>query len=349
MLPFLKQQWGALNSCHQMGQELYPSVDATLKSIFQLIGAQDTDSFFFMNGGAEAIFQVLWSHYTDVVHETGKNHFLTTVMEDAPILLGFNQFEKVGCLGKMLPVNEYGQLEVKTLASEIRPRTSLLSLQWAQGLTGVIQPMEEISKLCQEKGVKLHIDASSVLGKLYFRLEDLHYDYLSFEGEKIHAPKGTAGVFTKMTKLATPSHNVAGLVSLSAALTHSFHNFDRMATEVARLRDLLEQGAQEGIEGAHVFFQNAARLPNTAVVAFSGVHAEALLYYLNRKGVYATSGGGSTQKLSHLLQACGIEATLAQSAISFNLSYETTEEEIEYALEVIRSSVKKLRYLGERL
>jgi cysteine desulfurase len=84
-------------------------------------------------------------------------------------------------------------------------------------------------------------------------------------------------------------------------------------------------------------------------MAFPGVHAEALLFFLSRKGVYATCGGGNTQKLSHILQACGISSELSQSALSFSLSYATTEEEIDYALEVINASVKKLREIGGAL
>jgi cysteine desulfurase len=267
------------------------------------------------------------------------------VVEDAPILRAFNQFEKVGCLGKMLPVNEKGQLSLETLASEIRPRTSLLSLQWAHGLTGVIQPIEAIAKLCQERGIHLHVDASAVIGKLFFRFQDLPCDYLSFDGEKIHAPKGTAAVVTKGATIPLPSYNIAGWVALSTALKEAFDRFDHMATEVARLRDKLERG----VEGAQVFFQDVERLPNTAVIAFPGVHAEALLFFLNRKGVYATCGGGNAQKLSHVLQLCGVEPSLAQSAVSFNLSYETTEEEIDLALEVIHQAVKKLRQLGEKV
>lgn len=344
MLPFLHHQWGALSACHQMGQELYPAVDAAVKNCKQLLGAKESDSLFFVNGGSEAVFQVLWAHYSQTVQETGKNHLLTTVVEDAPILQAFNQFEKVGCFGKMLPVNEKGQLALETLVSEIRPRTSLLSLQWAHGLTGVIQPVEAIAKLCRDKGIQLHLDASGVIGKRFFRFHDLPCDFLSFDGEKIHAPKGTAAVVTKRAALPTPSQNVAGLVALSTALAEACDRFDHMATEVARLRDKLEQG----VEGAQVFFQDVERLPNTAVIAFPGVHAEALLFFLNRKGVYATYGGGNSQKLSHLLQACGVEAALAQSAVSFNLSHETTEEEVDTVLEVMHQAVKKLRQIGEK-
>jgi len=342
MLPFYRERWGSLISPHEMGQELYPAVDASLKKIYDLLGAKESDHFYLMGSGMEAVSQILWAHYLDEIRESGRNHLLTTTVEDASVLLSFNGLEKVGCSGRMLGVNAQGQLSKEELEAAIRPRTSLLSLSWAHGLTGVIQPLDEIAAVCREKNVRLHVDVSSVLGKLYFRFQDLNCDYLSFDGEKIHAPKGAAGVFAKSPMIHMPNINVPNLVGLSTSLEEVSDRFDYLATEIARLRGKLEQGVSEAV----VFFREADRLPNTAVMAFPGVHAEALLFLLSRKGVYATGGGGNTQKLSHILQACGISSELSQSALSFSLSYETTEEEIDYALEVINTSVKKLREIG---
>lgn len=341
-LPFYREKWGSLSSPHEMGEELYPAVDGSLEKIYQLLGAKEADQFCLMGSGMDAVSQIIWSHYLEEVRESGRNHLLTTAVEDASILLSFNGLEKVGCSGKMLPVNAQGHLSKDELESAIRPRTSLLSLSWAHGLTGVIQPLEEIAEVCRNKDIRLHVDVSSVIGKLYFRFQDLNCDYISFDGEKIHAPKGCAGVFSKKPIAHTPNFNVPSLIALSTSLELVYDQFDHLATEVARLRNKLE----DGVEGAVVFFKEVDRLPNTAVMAFPGVHAEALLFYLNRKRVFATCGGGNTQKLSHILQACGISSELAQCSLSFSLSYETTEEDIDYALDVINTSYKKLRLIG---
>lgn len=345
MFPFYQKFWGSLISPHEMGQELYPAADASLHKIYGLLGAKGNDHFYLMGSGMEAVSQILWAHYLDEIRESGRNHLLTTAVEDASVLLSFNDLEKVGCLGKMLRVNAQGQLSKEELEAAIRPRTSLLSLAWAHGLTGVIQPLDEIAAVCREKNIRLHVDVSSVLGKLYFRFQDLNCDYISFDGEKIHAPKGVAGVFAKSPMTHTPNTNVPNLIALAASLEEVGDKFDYLATEIARLRDKLEQGVSEAV----IFFREVDRLPNTAVMAFPGVHAEALLFFLSCKGVYATRGGGNAQKLSHILQACGISSELSENALSFSLSYETTEEEIDYALEVINDSVKKLREIGGSL
>lgn len=342
MLPFYRQRWGSLVSPHEMGQELYPIVDVSLQKIYDLLGAKKSDHFYLMGSGMEAVSQLLWAHYLDEIRESGRNHLLTTTIEDTAVLHSFDNLEKVGCSGKMLGVNAQGQLVKQELEAAIRPRTSLLSLSWAHGLTGVIQPLDEIAAVCREKNISLHVDVSSVLGKLYFRFQDLNCDYLSFDGEKIHAPKGVAGVFAKAPMTHTPNVNVLNLVALTTSLEEVGERFDYVATEIARLRDKLEQGISEAV----IFFREADRLPNTTVIGFPGVYAEALLFFLNCKGVYGTYGGGNAQKLSHILQACGISRELSQSALSFSLSYETTEEEIDYAIEVINASVKKLREIG---
>lgn len=345
MLPFYKEKWGSLLSPHEMGEELYPAVDASLAKMYELMGAKETDQFCLMGSGMEAVSQILWSHYLEEIRDSGKNHLLTTSVEDASILLSFNTLEKVGCLGKMLPVNAQGQLSLDELESAIRPRTSLLSLSWAHGLTGVIQPLEAIAEICRKKEIHLHVDVSNVIGKLYFRFQDLNCDYLSLDGEKIHAPKGTGCIFSKKSISCTPNFNVPGLIALSTALELVHDHFDHLATEIARLRNKLE----DGIEGGVVLFKEVDRLPNTCVVAFPGVHAEALLFYLNRKKVFATYGGGNSQKLSHVLQVCGISPELSNSALSFSLSYETKEEEIDYALDVINTSYKQLCSIGGSL
>lgn len=337
-----KEEWGSLTSPHEMGSKLYPITETSLKKTYKLIGAKESDHFYLMGSGVEAVSQIIWAHYLDEIRESGRNHLLTLAVEDLSILHSFNGLEKMGCLGKMLPVNDKGHLVKEELEAAIRPRTSLLSLSWAHGLTGVIQPLEEIARVCKEKNISLHVDVSSVLGKLYFRFQDFECNYLSFDGEKIHAPKGVAAVFAKTSMAHIPNFNVPSLAALAVSLEYVYDRFDHLSTETTRLRSKLEEGILEGV----VLFKEAERLPNVTAIAFPGLDAEALLFLLNRRGVFATCGGGNAQKLSSVLQACGIPRELARGAISFNLSCETTEEEIDYTLETLKTCVKKLRNIG---
>jgi cysteine desulfurase len=355
MVACYRTQWGSLASPHQMGQDLYEETTLSLKKIYASLGALETDSFFLTSGLAENSTQIFFSHYLESVRETGQNHFLISALEEAPSILSLNRLEGLGCFGKMLAVNSSGHIEADTLKQAIGPKTSLVSLSWASGLTGVIQPLHDLMAVCQEKGVSLHVDVSAALGKLFFRFQDLTCDFISFDGEKIHAPKGIGGIFVK-EKIpfyplisGAPHHNTPALFSLKVTIEKLEEQFDLIGIETARLRDKLEKTVQEALPETVIFFKDVERLPHVTALGFPGAHHEALLFLLHRKGVYASMGGGFSQKLSHLLKACGIPEPLASCALSFSLSHETTEADIDYAAGVIISSVRQLRACGEKL
>ncbi len=348
LLPFFREKWGATSAPHQMGQELFASLSKHLDEISQEFGAKKEDQFYFCSSGAEAVNAVFFSHYLEEIRESGKNHILTSNIEDAPTLLSLKRLEKFHCVEKVLPVNEQGQITKAMVEEAIKPRTSLLSLSWANSLTGVMHPIADIAEICREKGVRLHVDASTVIGKVFFQFGDLPIDYLTFDGSLIHAPKGTGGLLVKEGISFHPlivgnaNSNPGGIAALSAALLESSRYFDHLNLETARLRDELEKGIKEGFKDAVILFKNVERLPNCSVIAFPGVESDALLYLLSRKGVYASMGGGQSQKLFHILSACGIKETLAHSALSFSLSHETTEAEISFAIQTIVDCVQHL-------
>jgi cysteine desulfurase len=353
MLPFYREHWGSTTSPHQMGQELFPALERNTEAILEMLGAKKEDKFYFFSSSAEAISHLFLSFYFDTVRDTGKNHLLTTNIEEAPVLMALKKLEEVGCAGKILSVNGQGQLTRAMLEEHLRPRTALLSISWANGLTGVVHPIADLAEACKSKGVQVHVDASAVIGKQYFRFEDLDVDFLTFDGSLLHAPKGTAGLLVKeKTQFSAPSSSmmgisVGGIAALSSALEEVTNQFDHLCLETVRLRDKLESGVLKSVPGAKVLFQNAERLPNTSSIAFPGVVSDALLFLLNRKGVFASLGGGRMQKLFHILVASGIDETLAQCALSFTLSFETAEEEIDYAIQTIVEAASKLQSLSK--
>lgn len=342
MLPFFKDYWGSPSALHQKGQELFGPIDQATSRIYEAIGANFEDSFTLFGSGADAIFQVFFSTYTDTTRETGKNHFLTPASEDPAILHPLQKMDKLDCVHKLLPVDLCGRVRPEILEEAIKPRVCLLSLSWANRLTGVIQPVADLARICRDKGIRFHVDASAVIGKLFFRFEDAGIDYLTFDGTLFHAPKGVGALFCrKGCTLSESSHlDVGALAALSVAMQEAVANFDTLCTETSRLRDQFESSISKTVPDAHIFFQEAERLPNTSVIAFPGAHRESLLYILNRRGVYA-----STQMLEPVLTACGIDPDLAACAVSFSLSYQTQEEEIERAAAIIAEAVLHLRNL----
>jgi cysteine desulfurase len=355
MLPFFRDHWGSTTSFHQMGQELFTLLNNNTGPILDTLQASPRDKFYFFHSNGDAIGHLFLSHYFDSICDSGKNHILTTSVEETPILMSLKRLEKLNCHGKILPVNEQGQLTKDALEKALNPRTSLLSLSWANGLTGVIHPIADLAEVCQAKDIRLHVDASYVIGKLFFRFEDLGVDFLTFDGSLLHSPQGTAGMIAKEKAVFSPPPSsmagvsVGGVAALAQAMREGSQLFDCVCLETARLRDKLEKGIQDRVPDAQVLFQKAERLPHCTAIAFPGVASDALLFLLHRKGVYASLGSGRFQKLSHVLIASGIEKQLAQCALSFSLSFETKEEEIDDAIKTIAQCVEKLKPLSQKL
>lgn len=363
MMPFLTDYWGIPSVPHQKGQELATSLLDNFKRLYQALGAKEEDTVILTSSGAEAVNHVLFSVYYTITLATGKNQFITSNLDEAPAIMAVSRLEQMGCLGKMVAATQEGIINAADVAEALSPRTALVSLSWANGLTGVIQPLTDIARLCKERGILLHIDATHVFGKLFFDLEEIEADFITFNGDQLHAPKGTGGLYIKQGIKCAPfiiggaeqgglragPLNMPGLVALAHAAQEALENRDFICTEIARLRDRLEAGIVKGFPDAIPFFKNRERLPHCTAIAFPGIANEALLFALNRKGVCASIGGGIFQQLGFILGASGIDPSIAYSALSFSLSRYTTESEIERAIAIIVESAQALNQISQKI
>lgn len=292
-------------------------------------------------------FQSLFSHYVHFIRETGKTHILSLETEDLSLLDGIKSLEKFEVSGKLLPVNEQGQLTSKVLQEAIRARSGLLSLSWAHPLTGVVQPIRELMDLCTENDIRIHLDITTALGKLPIPFDGLNVDFLTFDGRLLNCPPQMGALIVKKGIKIEPfqfgfhEESYPHLAALSSGVEKASDKIDHYALEVARLRDDFETKMLQ--IGAKVLFQEVERLPNCAVVCFEGVHAECLLFYLQRQGIFATTGQG---RLSSVLKSCHIDPVLAHTAINFVLSDETTQEEIDRTVQVCKEQMEKWQVLG---
>jgi cysteine desulfurase len=363
MMPYLNDRWGNPTAPHKVGQELFGAIEDSYKKLYKLIGANEKDEFIFTSSGAEAVNHVIASTHHDISIATGKNHFVASIAEEAPALMAINHLERHGCVAKLIPINKEGVITAREVAESITPRTAVLSMSWANGLTGVINPINEISDLCQERGIRFHLDATHVLGKLFFEWEDIGAEVITFNGSHLHAPKGTGGIFLRDGVKLSPfiqggsdqagkragDFNVPGLVALGVAAQETLENRDLLCTEVARLRDKLETGICESVPGTQAMYTHKERLPNITCILFPGISNEAFLFSLNRKGLYASIGGGNFQQIGLVLSAAGVDEALSHTGMSFSLSRDTTEEDIDRAIEIISETAKKLRNLSQKV
>ena len=251
------------------------------EKICELLGASKYDLQLCGNVH-EAHFQVLFAHYVDFIRETGRTHILALETETSSILEAIKRLEKFEVQRKILNVNEHGQLTGQALHEAIRARSGLLSISMAQPCTGVIQPVQELISICKQHDIRVHLDVTTAMGKLDFRLDDFDADYVTFDGSLLHAPTQISAIFSKKRIGTSHEFPYSDYSVLGDAIQSEWDKIDHYAMEIGYLRDLLEGQLKEC--GGTIFFKEVERLPNTAVIAFEDIHAEKLLHQLKRQG-----------------------------------------------------------------
>lgn len=348
-----KELVAAPHAFHQVGVRAFQLLEEALDS---LIFRKKQETYFFTSW-QEVIDRLFFALYFNEISETGKNQILILETEDAPICYAAEKLKNLGCVVKTISLDQTGDVDLKAFEEMITIKTSLVSLSHANGLTGVIFPIDKIQKICAKHQIKLHVDISYVLGKVYIDFEHMNIDFMTLSSHLIHGIQSSCLVckrndfFTQneITKIPlwTQDPHLAKAFSLAVKQAELFS--DRMGLEVARLKKDFEKKLLNEIEGTEILFQDAQTLPNVSVVYFPKVHAEALLFRLNKRGLFATFGGGVSQPLSSILNKANKELKYHQSSLSFALSRYTTKEEMKKAIEILKDEVLTLQKISEDL
>lgn len=344
---------------HRVTTDFLHQIEHRALHIYDLVGAESEEAFVFTSSGAEAVNQVIFSAFLEVARKEGKTHFIASALEDAPTMQALKRVEELGCTVKIAPVDKKGKVDLEKLEELISPRTALISVTMAEGLTGVIQPFNEIAAIAKKQGALLHLDAAYAVGKLSFSFSDLGADYLTFSGDKIHALQGGA-LFAKKGRPLVPlilggaslrggPFDSASFMAFAAACSQASLTLDAMGLEVAFLRNSLEKELVQLIPDAEVLFEEELRLPNTTALYFPKAHHQALHYFLSQKNVFTSIGGTYCQKINAILLAAGVEEKKREAAISFSLSRMTTEEEIFHAAKTVHEAVSYLKNIAKEL
>ncbi len=363
MEPFFCQMYGNPNSLHTFGTEVHPYMRKALDQLYEGIHAADEDDIIINSCACEGNNTVIKSAWFDGVLNTGKKHFITSTIEHPAVSNTFKFLESLGAEVTWLNVNEDGIIDPAELKAAIDPdRTGLVSIMWANNETGLINPVKEYGEICREKGVPLHIDAVQAVGKIPVDVSSVMADFVTFSAHKFHGPKGIGGLYMRkgnhiiplihggeqMAGLRAGTINTAFFVGMGLAMELASKNLDFEATHVAALRNRLEDGIL-AIDDVEVIGKRELRTPNTILASFRGVEGEAMLWDLNKRGIAASTGSAcSSESLqaNPTFVAMDINRDLAHTGIRFSLSRFTTEQEIDYAVEAVKASVKRLRSIS---
>lgn len=319
-----------------------------LPALYKLVGAEKEALFSFTSSGAEAVNQALFDAYLNGTRKTGKNHFIASCLEGASTLLFLDRLASMGCSYTLAPMNRLGEITAQAIQEALTPRTALVTLSWACPLTGVIHPVEEIAKVCQERGVLLHLEGSAILGRGSFSWALSGADLLSFEGALLGVP-GSGGLFSKKEVAPfivgrSPCERTLA-TTLERRAEELLVSREAFALEQARKRYLFEKQLREEIPEARILFEEAVRLPHISCVEFPRVHAQALHHFLQRRNIHTSHGGGAEQLLEHLLASNHPN----YSALSFSLPLSMEEEQMERLLRDLYETYGSLRKTAEVL
>ncbi len=362
MAPYFCEMYGNPNSLHEFGSETHPALRCAMDQLYAGINADDNDDIVVTSCATESINWVIKGIYFDHIFNGDKNHIITTEVEHPAVIQACRFLETLGVNVTYLPVNSDGIIELNTLKESITEETALVSIMWANNETGMIFPIEEIGKICKEKDVLFHTDATQAIGKVPVDVQKTNIDYLSFSAHKFHGPKGVGALYIKEDKIITSllsggeqmsglrsgTLNVPGIVGMGKAMELAVENLDFEKSNVMKLRDRLEDELLK-IPDTFVVGTKKQRTPNTILISIKGIEGEAMLWDLNKAGIAASTGSACASEAlesNPVMEAIGAEADLAHTALRLSLSRFTTDEEIDFTIEIINKAVERLRAIS---
>jgi len=363
MLPFLVEQYGNPHSrTHVYGWETEEAVERARAQVAALVGA-DPKEIIFTSGATESNNMAI----KGVAHFYGekKKHVITCQTDHKCVLDSCRSLEQEGFEVTYLPVQQSGLIDMKVLEEAIRPDTALVSIMAVNNEIGVIQPIEEIGKLCRSKKVFFHTDAAQGVGKINIDVNAMNIDLMSISGHKLYGPKGVGAIYVRRRPRVRMVAEMSGggqerglrsgtvptplVVGLGAACEVAASEIDNDRAHVEKLATRMKEGIMSKLE--HVTVNGDApekyRYPGNMNLSFNYVEGESLLMGL--KDVAVSSGSACTSaslEPSYVLRAIGVDEEAAHTSIRFGIGRFTTEEEVDATIEQVVTHVTKLRDLS---
>jgi len=357
MMPYLTEQFGNASSTdHKYGADAASSVEESRTQIARAIGARSSD-IIFTSGATESNNLALigtMNHYSD-----RGDHMITCVTEHKAILDTAKYLESMGKKVTYIPVNNEGNIDFDQLNNAITDKTVLISIMTANNEIGTINDIAQIGKLAHVHGVIFHTDAAQAVGHIPINVNDLNVDLLSLSAHKMYGPKGVGALYVRGVspkiraspimfgggqekQMRSGTHNVAGIVGLAHALEIAVKEMNKENAQFsvwnARVRDEL---GQLGIVNGTL--EN--RLDNNLNMRFEGIEGKAIINSISKEVAISAGSACTTQSTepSHVLLSLGLSESQAHSSIRLGFGRFNTLDEIDFAVEKIKSAITLLR------
>ena len=360
MLPYLKEEYGNPSTVYKLGREAKIAIEKAREQVAQVIGAK-AEEIFFTGSGTEADNMALKGVLYGPAGK-GKKHLITTKIEHHAVLHTAMALEKEGFQVTFLSVDKNGRVDLEELKQAITPDTALVSIMAANNEVGTIQPIEEIGKICREKGVLFHTDGVQAFGHMPLDVNKMNIDLLSLSAHKINGPKGSGALYIRRGLGLRPviegggqernrrsgTENVAGIVGLGQAAQLAMETMEEESARLKALSQKLIDGVLQ-IPETILTGDPENRLPGACSFAISAIEGESLVLYLDMEGICTSTGSAcSTGSLdpSHVLMAIGLSHEVSHGSLRVSLGRFNTEEEVDYIIETLPKVVEKLRSMS---
>jgi len=357
MLPYFTQRFGNTMSLHKSGRDAASIMEKSRETIASLINARPNE-IIFTSSATESNNTVLKG--LAFANRSKKNHLIISSIEHDCVLESASWLEKQGFEVTRLKVNREGFINLDELIKAIKKETFLVSIIHGNNEIGTIQDIETIGKICHEKNVLFHTDASQSLGKVEIDVKKTNIDLLTASSHKIYGPKGAACLYKKEGIIIQPllhggghegglrssTSNVAAIVGFAEACQIFKDEGKKENEKLIKLRDLLIDGILKNIKKTHLNGSREKRLSNNVNISFRGVEGESLTMELDFNGIEVSTGSACSSRTlvpSHVLTAIGLLPEEAHGSIRFSLGRWTSQEDIVKTIEILKKVVIKLR------
>ena len=360
MIPYLTETFGnpASNS-HAFGWTAEEAVEKARADIAALINA-DPKEIVFTSGATESDNLAIKGAAN--FYKTKGKHLITVKTEHKAVLDTMRELERQGFEVTYLGVQENGLIDLEELKAAIRDDTILISVMWVNNEIGVVQDIPAIGEICRERKIIFHVDAAQARGKVPVDVEAAKVDLLSMSGHKVYGPKGIGALYVRRKPRVRleaqmhggghergfrsgtlPTHQIVGM---GEAFRIAKEELEQDMAHYTKLRDIFLKGI-EGIEEVYINGDLEHRAPNNLNVSFNFVEGESLIMAVKELAVSSGSACTSASlEPSYVLRALGRNDELAHSSLRITFGRMTTEEEVQFAAELIKSKIGKLRELS---
>lgn len=361
MEPYFLEGYGNPASPHSYSQDASRGLEAARSEVTRLIGASGSREVFFTSGATESNNWAIRG--VAARSESRGRHIITTSIEHMSVINVCKHLVKQGYDVSFLPVDRFGVVDLEALEREMRDETILVSVMYANGEIGTIEPIKEVGEIVHRRNAVFHVDATAAMGQVQIDVQELDVDLMTLSSNDMYGPKGVGGLYIRDGTRLTPliygggqerglrsgTENLPSIVGMGKASELARAEMASENERITRLRDDFIKRVSETIPYSFLNGHPTRRLPNNIAVRFSFIEGESMLLSLDMEGVAASSGSACTAKTlepSHVLRAIGLAHEDAHGSLLFTLGRENTEKDMEYVTGLLPDIVKRLRTLS---